>query len=175
MGLIRGLLDRGALIVGVLAGGATPGFIAQYRQRIGGHLDQVLLDLAPFQQIANLRHGGSLDALVQHHLKSTDATFHDEGAAIKAMMDSAQRLRAAVEGLDGNVTQQLWFLLRQVDPSVARATWEVYEPSFVLSVDSVVFAASIGIVLWLVFHGAWILVSSLAPRPSSRSLRRDPS
>ena len=82
MSLIRGLLDRVVLVGGVLSGGTTSSFIAQYRQCIGGHLDQVLQDIAPFQQIANLRHGGSLDALIQHHLKSTDPTFYDEGAAI---------------------------------------------------------------------------------------------
>lgn len=174
MGLIRGVLDRVVLVGGVLAGGTTPSFIAQYRQRISGRLDQVLQDLAPFQEIANLRHGGSLEALVQHHLKSTDATFHDEGAAIQAMLDAARRLREAVAGLEGTLTEQFWYLLRHPDASVIRATWDAYQPSFVLSVDGLIFATGVGLVIWLVFLGVWALMSSLVSpgrrRGSSRPL-----
>lgn len=157
MSLLRGLLDRVVLVGAVLSGGTTPSFIAQYRQRIGGHLDQVLQDIAPFQQIANLRHGGSLDALIQHHLKSTDPTFYDEGAAIKAMVDAAQRLRETFEGLSGNIAEQLWYLTQHADAKVMRATWAIYQPSFVLSVDSVIFAALFGVVVWLLFQGIWSL------------------
>lgn len=164
MEFIRGLLDRLLLVGGVLAGGTAPSFVAQYRQRIGGHLNQVLQDLAPFQQIANLYHGGSLDALVQHHLNSPDVTFHKEGAAIKAMMDAAQHLREIFEGLSGNLAQQLWFLSKHADPNVLSATWEVYAPSFVFSVDSIILAATTALVLWLVFHGAWIVSSFLVSR-----------
>lgn len=164
MGFVRGLLDRALLIGGVLAGGTAPSFIAQYRQRIGGQLHQVLQDLAPFQQIANLQHGGSLDALVRYHLNSTDATFHSEGAAIKAMMDSAQQLRQAFEGLSGTLAEQLLFLSKHADPNVMRATWEVYVPSFVFSADSLILAASVGLALWLSFHTAWIATSFLVLR-----------
>ena len=170
MNLIRGLLDRVVLVGGVLSGGTTPNFIAQYRQRLGGHLDQVLQDLAPFQQIADLYHGGSLDALVQHHLKSPDATFYGEGAAIKAMMDSAQRLRESFEGLQGNVAEQLWYLMKHADPGMTRATWEIYEPSFVLSVDSIIFAAGVGLIVWLVFQAVWILTASLVSRARRLSI-----
>lgn len=159
MGIIEGLLDRVVLVGGVLCGGTAPSFIAQYRQRVGGHLDQVLQDLLPFQQIANLRHGGSLEALVQHHLRSTDATFRDEGAAIQAMMTAAQRLRAAYEGLNGSLFEQSAFMAVHAQPELLRATWQIYEPSFALSVQGLVFAASVGIVVWLAFLGLWFLLS----------------
>ena len=53
MSLIRGLVDRVLLICAVVAGGLVPGFISQYRQRLGGMLDQARLDLAPWQRIAD--------------------------------------------------------------------------------------------------------------------------
>ena len=39
--MLRGLLDRLVLLAGTVAGGCVPGFIQQYRQRVGGRLDQV--------------------------------------------------------------------------------------------------------------------------------------
>lgn len=161
MSLVQGLLDRVVLVGAVLAGGTTPSFLAQYRQRVGGQLEQALLDLTPFQQIANLRHGGSLDALVMYHLGSTDPTFHDEGIAIRTMMDSVLRLREAVEGLSGGLSQQLWYITRYADTDVLRATWEVYQPSFSLTLDGIIFAASVGIVVWILFLFVWWFVSSL--------------
>lgn len=172
MKIVRGLLDRLALVAGVLVGGVLPSFMAQYRQRIGGQLAQVLLDLAPFQQIANLRHRGSLDALIQHHLNSADATFQSEGAAIKAMADSALRLREAAAGLDAPVLQQLGYLLSHPDPDAVRATWEVYAPSFGFSVEALGLAAATGIGFWLVFHLFWMLVASFGSQQRTRPRTR---
>src|SRR5215469_11999703 len=53
MSLIRGFIDRLLLVCAIVAGGLVPGFIAQYRQRLGGRLDQAQIDLAPWQKIAD--------------------------------------------------------------------------------------------------------------------------
>ena len=83
MGLIlRGILDRIVLVVAILAAGCVPSFIAQYRQRLGGMLDQASKDLALFQDIANRFHGGDIQRLIKHHLASTDPTFRSEGVAM---------------------------------------------------------------------------------------------
>lgn len=100
MGLIRGLLDRIILVASIIAAGCLPSFIAQYRQRLGGRLNQVRADLSLFQEIANRHHGGSLDKLIEIHLASPDKTFHDEGIAIQSMVDTAQRLQQAMNALN---------------------------------------------------------------------------
>ena len=162
MPFIRGILDRIILVAGVVAAGCIPSFIAQYRQRVGGRLDQVLQDIAPFQAIADQFHHGSLQELIQHHLASIDATFHDEGAALQAMVDSAEQLRQALQALNTDLFHQLIYLLTGTDPIIARSTWEIFSPSFNLTVESVVFAFVVGIAIWLIFLGLWILCSRLA-------------
>lgn len=172
MGLIRGLLDRIVLVVAVIAGGLLPSFAAQYRQRVGGRLDQVLQDLAPFQEIANRYHGGSLEALVKHHLASPDPTFHDEGAAIQAMMEAAAQLRAAYQALEGTLLQQLTYLVTRGDPEIARATLEVYQPAFGLDTESLVFAAVSGVVVWLAFLAVWAALGAIGSAITSRGRAR---
>lgn len=159
--ILGGLLDRFVLVAGTVAGGCLPGFVTQYRQRVGGRLDQVQIDLAPFREIADRLHGGSLDALIQHHLASPDATFHAEGAAIQAMLDSESRLRAMYEALQGGMFEQLWYLARHLDGGIARATWHDYLPSFNLDAPSLIIAAVIGIGLWLVFTGIRLGIARL--------------
>jgi hypothetical protein len=155
---IRGILDRIVLVAGVIAAGCVPSFIVQYRQRIGGMLDQVLKDLAPFQLIADKLHHGSLQELIQHHLDSSDQTFYREGAAVRSLLESAEQLRSTYQALDTDLFHQLSYLAAKMDPLVVRATWEVFTPSFGFSVESIVFASVVGISIWLAFLAIWYVL-----------------
>jgi Protein of unknown function (DUF2937) len=156
---IRGLLDRVLLVAAVLCAGALPSYIAQYRQRLGGRLDQVIRDLAPFQEIANQLHGGSLDALIRYHLASPDKTFHAEGQAIQDMVNAEAALRSSAAALDTDLWHQLWYLSTNLDHGMAGATWHSFVPSIPLTLDALVFAAVVGVFVWLVFIGVWALVA----------------
>jgi hypothetical protein len=162
MAFIRGILDRIILVTGVVAAGCIPSFIAQYRQRVGGRLDQVLQDMAPFQAIADQFHHGNLQELIKYHLLSTDQTFHDEGAALQGMVDAAEQLRQVLLALNTDLFHQLLYMLTRADPLIARATWEVFSPAFNLTPQSVVFAIVVGIAIWLLFLAVWMLIERLA-------------
>jgi len=164
MTFMREILDRIVLVIGIIAAGCVPSFIAQYKQRVGGQLNQVLQDLAPFQEIANQFHHGSLQELIRHHLASPDPTFYSEGAAVQAMVDSAEQLRIAFQALNTDLIHQLGYLLTGFDPDIARATWEIFSPSFNLTVESVAFAVASGILVWLAFLAIWLFFASLINR-----------
>jgi hypothetical protein len=155
--VLRGLLDRLVLIAGTIVGGCIPGFIQQYRQRVGGRLDQVQVDLAPFQEIARRYHGGDMDAMVRHHLASTDPTFHAEGQALQAMLTSLARLQSMAEGLAGSIWQQVGFLVRHYDRGIGAATWRDHVPTFSLDAGSILIALGVGVACWLVFHLLWVI------------------
>jgi hypothetical protein len=161
MAFIRGILDRIVLVTGVIVAGCIPSFIAQYRQRVGGMLDQVLKDLAPFQAIADKLHHGSLQELIRHHLDSSDPTFYKEGAAVRAMLETAEQLRKTFQALDTDLFHQLSYLVTRIDPFIARATWDVFSPSFGLTVESVVFGSIVGVLIWLAFMSVWYVISRL--------------
>ena len=161
MAFIRGIIDRIVLVAGVIAAGCIPSFIAQYRQRVGGMLDQVLKDLAPFQAIADKFHHGSIQELIRHHLDSTDLTFYNEGAAVQAMVESAEQLRRVFQALDTDLFHQLGYLITKMDPLIARATWDIFSPSFGLSVESVVFGSAVGVLIWLTFLSVWYGIARL--------------
>jgi hypothetical protein len=170
--VLRGIIDRIVLVAAIIVAGCIPSFIAQYRQRLGGRLDQVLQDLALFQEIANRFHNGSMQALIQHHLASTDRTFYDEGLAIQTMMQTAERLRQAVQALNTDLAHQVTYLLTRADTDIVRATWNVFQPSFTLTLESVVFAAVVGIAIWLVFLGLWHAIAYAVQGPRTRRQRR---
>jgi|SRR5579883_108879 len=174
MSLVRGLFDRLLLICTVVAGGLVPGFIAQYRQRLGGRLDQARLDLAPWQKIADQYCQGDLGRLIQYHLASRDPTFHAEGGAIQALVASVQHLQAEAAALHGSLFQQAAYLSLHADPDLARATLSEWVPTFGLSAEAIVFALAFAVCVWLVFQASWS-VTAAGGRHISARLRRPPS
>jgi len=171
MFLLRGLLDRLFLIAAVVGGGLVPGFISQYRQRLGGRLDQARLDLEPWQKIAGQFYHGDIDKLIQYHLGSTDPTFHAEGAVIRALVTSVQQLQAAADALHGSLVQQLHYLALHGDPALARATFADWVPTFSLSGEGLLFALLFALGVWLLFHALWRTVAFGARRLSGRRPR----
>lgn len=170
MHIARGILDRLVLLAAVLIAACIPSFIAQYRQRLGGRLDQVRSDLAPFQAIANHDFGGSLAKLIDYHLASRDTTFHREGVALQSMVDAAGRLRGALQGLNADLLHQCLYLLRHPDYDLLRSTWGAYQPGFTLTVQGALFALALGLIAWLLFLGLWHGTAAVA-RVSGRAAR----
>jgi hypothetical protein len=171
MSFLRGLVDRALLVCAVVAGGLVPGFIAQYRQRLGGRLDQARLDLSPWQKIADQYFRGDLSSLIQYHLASKDPAFHSEGAVIRSLVDSVHRLQSEAAALHGSIFQQAAYLALHADPGIARATLADWVPTFGLSADGILFALVFAAILWLIFQSTWSVTAAGGRRLSAR-LRR---
>ena len=174
MSLIRGFVDRVLLICAAVAGGLVPGFISQYRQRLGGMLDQAKLDLAPWQKIADQYFHGDLAGLIQYHIASQDPTFHAEGAAISSLVASVQHLQSEAAALHGSLFQQAVYLALHADPAIARATLGDWVPTFGLSSDGILFALLFALVLWAVFQATWSLTALGGRSLAARARRPQP-
>jgi hypothetical protein len=148
-------------------------------------------DLAPFQAIADHNFGGSLSKLIEHHIASQDATFHQEGVAVQAMVDAAARLQEAAQALNTDLIHQCLYLVSHSDYDLARSTWSVYQPGFTLTLQGAVFALALGLMVWLLFLGIWHGTAALVraggrtprnpekprrpeKRPGPEQRRRDP-
>jgi hypothetical protein len=164
MRYVRGLIDRLLLLTATIMGGLAPGFISQYRQRLGGRLDQALADLAPWQHLADQYHHGHLAELIQYHLASPDPTFHAEGAIIQSLVQTVARLQVAFDALHTTLFRQVAYLSMHTDPELARATFHDWVPTFALSVEGIVFALVFALTLWLIFQALWRLVGLAAQR-----------
>jgi hypothetical protein len=153
--MIRGIIYIIVFAAGFSAGGLFPSFSAQYHQRLQAQYDQVSIDLAPFQHIADRFHGGSLDGLVQHHLNSTDPTFHAEGEAIQLMIDSQARLVESKAAAQATYVDQAVYLYQHRDRQVVQATWKAFTPSMVTSENAITFSLTITTAAILLLWGIW--------------------
>jgi hypothetical protein len=167
--IVRGLIDRLLLVCAVVAGGLVPGFIAQYRQRLGGRLDQARLDLEPWQRLADQSFNGDLQKLIQYHLSSQDATFHAEGNVIQGLVNSVHQLQAAADALHGSLWHQMQYLTLHADASLMRATFGDWVPTFALSAEGIAFALGFALCVWLIFHALWWAITTARRGLSGRS------
>ena len=157
--MIRGILYILIFAAGFVAGGLFPSFSAQYHQRLQAQYDQVSIDLAPFEAIADRFHGGSMEALVEHHLNSTDPTFYAEGKAIQLMIDSKARLAESQAAAEAPYVDQAVWLYRNRDEAIVQRTWESFQPAMVTSENAVTFSLTIATAVLLV---AWIVSALLS-------------
>jgi hypothetical protein len=157
--MIRGILYILIFATGVAGGGLFSSFSAQYHQRLQAHYEQVDIDLAPFQMIADRYHGGSLDALIQHHLNSSDPTFHAEGEAIQLMMNSRELLAESQSVAEvGYPGQALWLYQHRNESSV-QTTWDSFQPAMVATGNAISFSLGVGAVVVFLL---WLLCSAIS-------------
>ena len=170
--LLRGLFDRLLLVCAAVAGGLLPGFISQYRQRLGGRLDQARLDLQPWQGLADRFYHGDIEQLIHYHLSSSDPKFQAEGVIIRSLVATVHQLQSAVDALHGSLYRQIAYLALHADPGLVRATLGDWVPTFSLSAEGLLFALLCAVAVWLIFHALWWLLSLLGGRLSGRHERR---
>jgi hypothetical protein len=70
-------------------------------------------------------------------------------------------LRQALEALNTDLFHQMFYMLTKADPIIVHATWKIFSPAFNLTPASIVFAAIIGVSIWMVFLALWMLLDRL--------------
>ena len=168
---LRGLLERLLLVCAAVGGGLMPGFIDQYRQRLGGRLDQARVDLQPWQSLADRFYHGDIDQLIQDHLTSSDPKFQAEGVIIRSLVATVQQLQSAVDALHGSLFHQVAYLALHANPGLTRATLADWVPTFSLSADGLLLALACAVAAWAVFHAVWRLLAFVGGRFSGRRAR----
>lgn len=153
--MLRGISYFLIFILGAGLGSAFPSYSSQYQLRLKAQLDQVSIDLAPFQEIADEFHGGSLNGLIAHHLESDDPTFHAEGSAIQLMLDSKSEFANANAALNQSPMSQARFFIENIDYDLARSTWQSYTPSIIATPAAFSFAITVGAVLCIFSYLLW--------------------
>jgi hypothetical protein len=138
------LTRRLALAIGLLCGligTQWPEFSQQYRQRLGGALDELSRIVAAFDAEAASRSLTPAEGVAR--LKdNADPLARERGAAIEGDIARQARLQRQLEALrDAGPLERLIVMARDLDPATASRTLRDFEPAVPVTAESLVVGA----------------------------------
>lgn len=162
-----------ALAIGLfsgLAGAQMPEFAQQYRQRLGGAIDELRRVVARFDESAKSS-GLTREDAIRRLERDGEPLVRSQGEAqteIAARLDRLQRQRQAF--VDAGPFERLLVLFRDADPGLTRATYLDYEPAWPATTEGVTaggagFVAGWGLLLFLARIGRRLIPGR---RPATR-------
>jgi Protein of unknown function (DUF2937) len=119
-----------------LIGSQGPEFAQQYRQRLGGALEELNRIVTEFDGEAQRRNLSRAEALKRLD-DNADPLARERGKDMGKAIDRAQRLNKQIEALNsaGPLTR-LYVVATNFDPEIARSTLDAYEPAEPLSIGA---------------------------------------
>ena len=131
----RRLASAIAVLAGLI-GSQAPEFAQQYRQRLGGALEELNRIVSEFDaevQRQNLSRAAALQRLED----STDPLARERGEDMGEAIERAARLKEQIEAMNlASPLMRLYVVATNFDPEIARSTLDNYEPAEPLSVDA---------------------------------------
>ena len=153
MRTVETLFDRALCVIGAVAFAQLPEFIQQYRQRLGGHLDEARRQLAEFVAIAT--HAKlSLPQFIDRTATNPDATVAQLGGVMRNAVLRVDELAAADAALrHASLWAKPFVFFRAIDAGVYRATWEIYQPAVPTTSEGLIYALAGMLTLLGFYHG----------------------
>jgi hypothetical protein len=167
MALLRRTAIVGAGLASALMAGQAPEFAQQYRQRLGGAIEELHEVVARFDADA-AQNGLDRDAALQRYGASSDKFLQDRGISMRATIERYESLWAqAITMQNLPPLARPLALLRERDERLATGAWRDYEPALPVTAHGLAWAAA-GFGLGAIIAG---LLAGLLRR-GRRALRR---
>jgi hypothetical protein len=171
------------LLIGVQA----PGFVDQYVKRVNAHYSEAKQNFSGFQKAADQYFNGDVDALVAHHLASTDPVFKGEAKTIADLFARIKSLANELDALKGSLLSRLIHIIVNPLRDILQETINAYSYTVPLSPDAILYGVSAGLVVALVLElvlagllglfqrRQWRAPAARKPPEAPRGPRREPS
>lgn len=133
-------------ILGAVVASQGPEFAQQYRQRLGGAVDELRRVVARFDEDARAT-GQSRETAVAELRRNPDRLTSLQGEAMRGNLERLERLERQRQAfLDAGPFSRLTLLLREGDVDIASAAYRDFEPALPATNEGLV-AALIGLLV----------------------------
>ncbi len=135
--LIRRLALFFAMLFGVI-GAQFPEYAQQYRQRLGGAIDELNMIIARFDADAT-QNGLSESQGVLRLEDNPDAFVRARGEQMKDVITRRDKLQQQAQAFtDGGRFTRVWELATQADPTIAWRAYQNFEPGVPVTTEGIV-------------------------------------
>jgi len=151
LNFLDGIADRVVCILGAIALSQFPQFVAQYMQRLGGHLDEAKHTLEQYKAEAEIL-DMTLQEYVREHLEAGSDVFRATGEIIQNLIERVQYLEQSLLALQDASIYNRWFIfIREADWHIAANTWDNFVPGVPTTFEGLLYAL-VGLLLgWGVY------------------------
>ena len=129
-------------LMGGLAASQAPEFAQQYRQRLGGAIDELARIVDRFEADARATGVGRSQAL-ERLAGNADDLARRQGASVAATIARRDELVAQQQAMrEAGGFGRVALLARRADPEMARAAWRDFEPALPVTTEGAVSAGA---------------------------------
>lgn len=156
------ILDRVAALTGAVAMAQFPQFVAQYIQRLGGHVDEAGRNVESYRRTAE-GVGKSLELYVQHLTRSGDSVVVSMGQKITEDLSRYNGLLAAMKELkDATPFNKFFIFVKNLNFDIFSGTLRDFTPGMPVTAEGLCYAL-VGMIIgmamyWLIKKGVVALV-----------------
>ncbi len=146
--MIGRILAMLVVAIGAISGAQVPEFAQQYRQRLGGAVDELRMAVLRFDADASSE-GLTRAAALERHRANADELFIKRGQAMEDTILRHDRLdRQLREMTYDSPLVRLTSLFARSDAELARATLSAYEPAMPVTAEGGILAAIGALIGW---------------------------
>ena len=157
--------------ISLLLGLQVPNFVDQYEKRVDAHLQEVLVDLKPFQELADKFFRGSIDKLIESHFNTDEKSFQDEGKAIENLFHRKKRFEADNLAMKTSLPMKVVNVMFHGDSEIIDEVLSQFRYAAPMNQDALLFSLSISFLILLLVEILITLVR-VARVEITRSVRR---
>ena len=163
-----------AMAIGILSGLAasqTPEFAQQYRQRLGGAIDELRRVVTRFDETARAS-GMTREQALRRLAQDQDPIVQGQAGAQQEVATRLVRLESQRQAfIDAGPFGRLLVLMRDPDPGLARAAYLDYEPAWPATTEGLATGGAGFVAGWGVLLFLSRTLSRLSPRRLVRASR----
>ena len=169
-----GFASKTVMLVSGIAGLAlfsqAPEFAQQYRQRIGGAVDELQVIVVDFDKDALASQMSRKEALVQL-TNSTEKFPHERGLSMTKTIMRWQRLMQQQSKIEAaSPILRPFVVLKGADSQIMRNAWQIYQPAVPLNATGVIYGGVGAFIAMLLARLGLVTVSRAQRRRSDREL-----
>ncbi|KLK90388.1 hypothetical protein AA309_25885 [Microvirga vignae] len=148
MSRIVRIIAFGLGLLGGVAASQGPEYAQQYRQRLGGAIDELKRVIAQFDADAQAN-GETQDSAIARLRSNPDTLVSRQGAAVQANVERLERLQSHREVMmQAGPFARIALMVREGDGDVMEATYRDFEPAMPVTEEGVISTVIGFIVVW---------------------------
>jgi hypothetical protein len=161
--IIDGLIDRIFAVSFAVIFAQMPQFIAQYLQRLGGHLDELSRIISQYRDGAKLS-GKTLEQFIATHLNSGIPDFMGTGRMMEANLSRYDTLSQSLEAIrTASATVKPFVFIKNADFPIVKGTFLNFTPGVPVTIEGAVYAFC-GLITGIIIYSAikWVIRTALS-------------